>query len=94
MSMVIYRIDIRDVRTRDELHSKVAEVLPLPEYYGRNLDALFDVLTESSEERVIEFITEPSVEEALGKYYRALTAMCRAAEEDNPNLEVIFLDEE
>ena len=40
MSMVIYRIDIRDVRTRDELHSKVAEVLPLPEYYGRNLDAL------------------------------------------------------
>ena len=63
--MVIYRIDIRDVRTRDELHSKIAEVLPLPEYYGRNLDALFDILTESAEERVIEFITEPSVEEAL-----------------------------
>lgn len=92
--MFIYRIDIRDVRTREDLHRKIANVLPLPDYYGRNLDALFDILTESSEERVIEFITEDGVEEALGKYYRALKAMCKAAEEDNPRLRILFLEED
>lgn len=92
--MAIYRIDIRDVRTREELHQKIAESLPLPDYYGRNLDALFDVLTESSEDRVIEFITDFPVEEALGRYYIALRAMCGAAQSGNPSLRIVFLEED
>ncbi len=91
--MEIYRIDIREVRTRKELHGKISETLPLPDYYGNNLDALFDVLTECGEKRTIVFITNEYVEEALGKYYSALQAMCRAAADENPELTILF-DEE
>lgn len=91
--MTVYIVDIRDVKTREELHSKIASVLPLPDYYGRNLDALFDVLTESAEERKIKFIMGKPVEDALDKYYSALCAMCGAAEEENPALTVEFCEE-
>lgn len=33
------------IHTREELHDALAEVLALPDYYGRNLDALWDCLT-------------------------------------------------
>ena len=91
--MELYRIDIREVRTRKELHEKISEALPLPDYYGNNLDALFDVLTECGEERTIVFIVNENVEEALGKYYAALQAMCGAAADENPELTILF-DEE
>ena len=35
---------------RDKLHSVLQEKLQLPEWYGRNLDALYDVLTSVEEE--------------------------------------------
>lgn len=85
-----YTIDIRGIKARAELHHLIATILPLPDYYGNNLDALFDVLTEWSDERYIIFLVDEEVEEALGKYYVALRAMCRAAEEENENLTILF----
>ena len=35
---------------RDQLHSVLQEKLQLPEWYGCNLDALYDVLTSVEEE--------------------------------------------
>ena len=39
-------VDLAGVRDADALHDALAASLPLPAHYGRNLDALFDVLTE------------------------------------------------
>lgn len=39
-------IDLEGVLTEDDVQDRIAEALPLPDYYGRNLDALYDVLTE------------------------------------------------
>lgn len=89
-----YTIDIRGIRTRQELHARISSVLPLPDYYGNNLDALFDVMTEWSDERYIIFLVDEGVEEALGKYFAALRAMCGAACEENPDLTIIFKDVE
>ena len=41
-----YRIDLKGVRSARALQAKLAAVLPFPEEYGRNLDALYDFLTE------------------------------------------------
>ena len=41
-----YRIDLANVTDGEALHDALAAALPLPEYYGRNLDAFYDVLTE------------------------------------------------
>ena len=38
-------IDGASIRSQDDLHDVLSEVLELPDYYGRNLDALWDCLT-------------------------------------------------
>lgn len=45
-----YEIDLEGVRMRGQFHDRVQEAFPCPSWYGRNLDALYDVLTESCEE--------------------------------------------
>ena len=37
-------IDGRDIRSEDDLHDRLAEGLALPDFYGRNLDALEECL--------------------------------------------------
>ncbi|MBR5217656.1 MAG: barstar family protein [Oscillospiraceae bacterium] len=44
---------------RDQLHSMLQEKLQLPEWYGRNLDALYDVLTSVEEETELVLIGWP-----------------------------------
>ena len=39
-------IDCSQVHTKEDLHRVFASVLSFPEWYGRNLDALHDVLTD------------------------------------------------
>lgn len=41
-----YRIDCRELSSRAAAHDCFARVFALPAFYGRNLDALYDVLTE------------------------------------------------
>ena len=44
---------------RDQHHSVLQEKLQLPEWYGRNLDALYDVLTSVEEETELVLIGWP-----------------------------------
>ena len=39
-----YRIDCRELTSRAAAHDCFARVFALPAFYGRNLDALYDVL--------------------------------------------------
>ena len=43
-------LDGGQISSREALHTALAEALPLPEWYGRNLDALMDCLTDLGEE--------------------------------------------
>ena len=49
-----YEIDLKDVNTRSELYDLLEQKLPLPDYTGRNLDALYDVLGRESALRLKE----------------------------------------
>ncbi len=40
-------IDAQDMPNKDSLHLVLKEALNLPDYYGRNLDALWDGLMET-----------------------------------------------
>ena len=44
--MKVFYIDLTGVNTKAELHAAISGELPLPEWYGNNLDALHDVLSE------------------------------------------------
>ena len=67
---------------KEKIHSTLAEELAFPSYYGKNLDALYDVLTEMCEETVITV-------EGESEYGRKLVAaiMDAAAANDKVKLE-------
>ncbi|MEG0751398.1 MAG: barstar family protein [Oscillospiraceae bacterium] len=44
--MRVVHIDLRGAQERGELHNRLAAALAFPDYYGRNLDALYDCLSE------------------------------------------------
>ena len=43
--MIKSTIDGANMRTRAEAHAELARALSLPEYYGANLDALYDCVS-------------------------------------------------
>ena len=71
---------------RVAVHNHLAERLQLPSYYGRNLDALYDVLTQIGEETEIVLTDPAAVVEQMGKYGEALLATMQEAAEENPKL--------
>lgn len=60
-------IDAADMRDRDSLHLVLKEALNLPDYYGRNLDALWDCLMEIRPARL--YLRNPKLLEALPEGY-------------------------
>ncbi|MCR5800141.1 MAG: barstar family protein [Lachnospiraceae bacterium] len=87
-----YNIDLKSVFSVDELHELLAEVLPLPDYYGGTLDALYDVLTDEGMNWSIHFTGTDEAEAILGKYMRNFKKMCRKAAEFNEEREITFED--
>ena len=79
-------LDGKAMVDRVSAHSHLAERLELPTYYGRNLDALYDVLTEIGEETEILLTDPAAVAEQMGKYGEALLATLQEAAEENPRL--------
>ena len=73
---------------RPAAHAHLAERLDLPSYYGRNLDALYDVLTEIGAETEIVLMDPAAVIEAMGKYGEALLSTMQEAAEENPRLTI------
>ena len=73
---------------RVTVHNHLAERLQLPSYYGRNLDALYDVLTEIGDDTEIVLENPAAVAEQLGKYGEALLSTMQEAAESNPHLTI------
>ena len=81
-----FLVDLAGVRDAEAMHDALAARLPLPSYYGRNLDALYDVLTEFGGDWRIVFRNAGPVADGLRD-------VCRDAMEETEGLEVIFDDE-
>ena len=73
---------------RPAAHSHLVERLELPTWYGRNLDALYDVLTEICSDTEIILEDPAAVAEQLGKYGEALLSTMQEAAENNPHLTI------
>ncbi len=61
-------IDGRRMTTVEETHTYLAKALRFPDYYGRNLDALHDCLTDLSRSVWIVLINGDIMDEHLGEY--------------------------
>ena len=86
----VFYIDLAGVTTKAELHDILVKELPLPEYYGHNLDALYDVLTDTTEAWNIIFYNTTTMEEALPDYLDNLKKLSARARKESPNLKIRF----
>lgn len=86
--MKTIEIDLRCIQTVRALHIYLQYRLGLPAHYGRNLDALFDCLTEIPEETclTLRIDTTPSAE--MMAFLPRLRRVLEDAQRANPRLHV------
>ena len=85
-------LDVSNLADRGEFHALLKEALEFPQWYGENLDALYDCLTDLSEDIEVTFTGWEALTRQLGSYAdRAKTAM-GYAQRRNPHFKASFLD--
>ena len=75
----------------EALHTALAEAFGFPAWYGRNLDALHDLLTEPMEPTTLTIYDWDALAETLGDKASALRRVLNDAGQENPNLTVLIL---
>ena len=83
MNVVI--LDGTTAPSKEALHQHLARELNFPDWYGENLDALFDCLTARNEEVTIT-LDETALAEALGPYAQRVGKVLVRAAERNPKI--------
>jgi ribonuclease inhibitor len=84
------RIDAARLTNREDMGVYMKQAFSLPEYFGKNLDALKDCLEEVDEETDVVLDRECITIMCGNPYaYKVLLVLGRAAE-NNPNLNILF----
>lgn len=65
---------------RESAYDEIVRTLPVPAYFGRNLDALWDVVSCMEGEILLENTA------AISGYGEKILALLREASEENPRL--------
>ena len=86
-------LDGRSIADNRELHELLRRELHFPEWYGCNLDALYDCLTDLTEDTEIEILHNAELEQALDGYAYGFFRVLRDAAEENPHITVRELRE-
>ena len=68
----------------------LTEALSLPDWWGRNLDALYDCLTDCREPRQLVVANRAALE--AERFGQALLRVLTDAAQNDPNLELVFPD--
>ena len=75
-----------EIRSKEELHDTFSEQCGFPDWYGRNLDALHDCLTDIREPLLIRIENYGDLEKNLPVYARLLVRVLRHSCADNAYL--------
>lgn len=86
--MNICILDGKKINDKETLHDVLAEGLKLPDWYGRNLDALYDSLSDLQEETEIRFLHIRDLEGHLGKYAEKLEKVIHMAGKENSKIKI------
>lgn len=81
-------LDGKIIDSKETLHSRISEKFSFPEYYGNNLDALYDCLTDIKEDTEFILINFQSLKDSLGKYADQLERVLDDAQDENSHLKI------
>ena len=68
--MKIVLLDGNVISCADDLHRAFSEALGFPEYYGANLDALNDMLSERAGETGVIAVNTAGLKKAMGRKWK------------------------
>lgn len=88
--MCVCILDGKVIGNKEMLHDVLAESLGFPDWYGRNLDALHDCLTDVKEETEIRLRNESVLIAQLGNYAAALSKVIAVSAGENDRIKYII----
>ena len=78
--------------TKEVTHAYLKRKFSFPDYYGRNLDALWDLLSTRAKETEIVIVHAHCIRENLGQYGISLLRVFEDLQEENRRVHVIYLN--
>jgi len=79
-------LDSDRIESFDDIHAAFASALDFPDYYGANLDALHDMLTERTDPTGVIVIGEKALKEKLGTRFSVLLRLLNATAKERKGL--------
>lgn len=76
------------MKSPEKIQKFLKKELKFPDYYGENLDALYDSLTESDKELDMVFIKKKKEGILIEEYFNKLVSVFEMAQEENPNIKI------
>ena len=83
---MIFHVDCTSLSQAKDLHSTLAQLLDFPQWYGNNLDALYDCLTELPSPVMLHLTHWDTAKPWASGFENVLAD----AQDANPSLTVIF----
>ena len=83
-----YIVNCKNVTTREEFYDLLEKKLPLPDYFGRNLDALHDVLGGAG--FTLEVRSFGLLRQRLERFSGALERMLTETDEESLNFRAVI----
>jgi ribonuclease inhibitor len=86
-----YKLPGKSIHSLDEFYDEIALLFHFPEYFGRNLDALWDLLSTDIKGPV-ELIWEESAtsKRSMGRDFARVSALLRDIEKERKDFTVSF----
>lgn len=77
-----------EILSKEQLHERLLQLLPLPAYYGKNLDALHDCLTEFSVPLELHIYDADTLCNNLGSYGEKFLTVLEDCQRENPLVQI------
>lgn len=89
--MIKIELNLNGIEDKKDVHRYIAAALDFPDYYGKNLDALYDCLTDICDDTCLGIYGLGELGDE--RFAIMLRQVFEDAEEANPHLCVFFADQ-
>ena len=89
MNKPIYILDGKKILTSQQFHEQIMKVIPdFPDFYGKNLDALWDVLSGFIDTNIKIIWKDHAISrEAMGEHFDGIIETFRQEQRSHPHFE-------